>query len=573
MLTLWAYLRYVRQPSWRRYLVVVLAFILGLMSKPMLVTLPFVLLLLDYWPLRRFELSTLNFQPSTILRLIREKIPLLALSAVFCGITMFTQEEARSSNMPPLLCLMNTAVSYFIYLEQLFWPANLAVHYPYPKHGLPPGEVITAVLVLTAISVAAWIARRKYPCLLVGWLWYVGMLVPVIGLVQVGAQAHADRYTYLPQIGLCLALTWLLAGVSTGWRNGRIVLGVLGAGILTALIFRAHAQTAYWQNSETVWFHALDCTADNDVAHNNVGEIFQQRGRLDEAISHFKKAVEIARNNAEAENNLGYWLFQTGQTNGAVAYLQQALAIRPGFAEARNNLGVILLQSGQVDEAIVELQKTVALQPDFAEAHNNLGNACFQNQQLDEAVVQYQAAIAIQPDYAEAHCNLSFALLQKRQVDAAIMQAQAALKLRPDYAKAHKNLGIALVQKGQLDEGIAHLQRALAIQPDFAEAQSDLTHIAWIMATAPDATFRNGTKAVELAQQTDQLAGGKNPVMAATLAAALAEAGRFPEAIANAQRALQLASSQTNAALAATLERQLKLYKAGSPFHEPRKAP
>ena len=369
MLTLWAYLRYVHKSSWPRYLVVLLVFALGLMSKPMLVTLPLVLLLLDYWPLRRFELVRFLIPR----RLICEKVPLLGLAVFFCVITWFTQAEARSSNLSQSLSLnlMNAMASYVVYLGQMLWPTNLTLHYPYPKHGLPADEIIAAVLVLAVISVAAWITRRKHPCLLVGWLWYVGMLVPVIGLVQVGDQAHADRYTYLPQIGLYLMMVWLIADLSTRPRHRHLILAGLSVIVLSALMACARAQTSFWKNSETLWLHALACNANNDVAHNGLGLVFQQRGQVDAAIPQFQKAVSIAPGNAEAENNLGYALFLTGQTNEAVAYLQRALAIKPDFAEAENNLGSILFQTGQTNEAVAHLQQALAIRPDFAEAENN----------------------------------------------------------------------------------------------------------------------------------------------------------------------------------------------------------
>ncbi len=225
-----------------------------------------------------------------------------------------------------------------------------------------------------------------------------------------------------------------------------------------------------------------------------------------------------------------------------------------------------LIQIGRADEAVVEFQKAVAINPDFADAHNNLGRYFLQKGRLDEAIIEYQTAIKIRPDHADTHNDLSYALIQKREVDAAIVQAREALQIQPGFAQAHGNLGLALVQKGQVDEGIVELQKALAIQPSLVEAQNDLAQVAWIMATAPNPSARNGIKAVELSWQTDRLSGGKNPMMAATLAAAYAEAGQFPEAITTARRAVELAGSQTNAAMSADFQAQLKLYQAGSPF-------
>jgi tetratricopeptide (TPR) repeat protein len=252
----------------------------------------------------------------------------------------------------------------------------------------------------------------------------------------------------------------------------------------------------------------------------------------------------------------------------AVVQFQKALAIKPGYAEAHNNLGNALVQKGQTDEAILHYQQALALRPDYADAHFNLGNALLQTGRVDEVILHYQKALALQPNHARAENNLGNALLQKGRVDEAVVHYQKALALQPGYAEARNNLGNALLQTGRVEEAVVQFQQALALQPGLAAAQNNLARIAWMMAASPDAAVRNGTKAVELARQTDQLSGGKNPMMAGTLAAAYAEAGKFDEAIAAAQRALQLANGQKSDALAATLEAQLKLYQAGSPFRD-----
>jgi tetratricopeptide (TPR) repeat protein len=313
---------------------------------------------------------------------------------------------------------------------------------------------------------------------------------------------------------------------------------------------------------------ALANEFDNAEAHNSFGSALLQKGRLDEAIIQFQKALAIKPGHAEAHDNLGNALFQKGQTDEAVAQYQMAIGIDPDFADPHDNLGSALFKIGQTDEAIAQYQMAIAIKPGFAEAHYNLGNALLPKGRVDEAAVQFQKALSIKPDYADAHYNLGNYLLQKGRVDEAILHFQEALAIQPDFIYARNNLGAALLQKGRLDEAIVQFQKALALQPGLVEAQGDLASIAWMMATSPDAAVRNGTKAVELARQTDQLSGGKNPVMAATLAAAYAEAGRFPDAIATAQHALQLANGQTNATLVATLEAQLKLYQAGSPLRK-----
>jgi tetratricopeptide (TPR) repeat protein len=403
MLTIGAYVRYARRPwSWGRYGLVLLLFALGLMCKPMLVTLPVVLLLLDYWPLRRVESAG---------RLVLEKLPLLALSAASCVATLLAQNEAIQStgsfSLP--VRFVTALLACKIYLVQMVYPAGLAVFYPFPHKGLPVWEAALAGTLLAIISAAAFWHRRKQPWLLIGWAWYLVMLFPVVGVIQVGGQAHADRYTYLPQIGIFVAMTWLVAG----WRVSRVALGGLMAGILALFMVCAWQQTAYWQNSETLWTWTLACTTDNDIAQNNLGLVLMQTGRLDAAIACFQQAFQIRPNFAEARNNLGYALLQMGKVDAAIACFQQALQIKPDFAEAHDNLGNALLRMGKVDEAIAHGQRGLQIKPDDAEACVNLGNALFRKGRVDDAIAQYQKALQIKPGLAMARKNLDAVLRQK----------------------------------------------------------------------------------------------------------------------------------------------------------------
>ena len=572
MLTLGAYVHYVRRPpSLPRYLMVLLLFALGLMSKPMLVTLPFVLLLLDYWPLKRFSNDESvhglkNF--SVPVQLVLEKIPLLMLSLAACIVTVLVQgHKIQAFNpLPFSMRAGNALVSCITYLWQMFYPANLAVLYPYPFNGLPVWKIIVAAVVLVAISLGAFLGRRKHAYLLVGWLWYLGMLVPVIGLIQVGDQALADRYTYLPQIGLYLILAWLAVELFIGWRNNPLILSSLAFVSIITLVFFARAQASYWTDSETLWNRALACTSDNALACYGLGDAQLQKGQVDEAIIQFQKALAIDSNYAPACNNLGFALAQKGQMDEAIIEYQKALAIDPNYAEACNNLGNALVQKGQMDEAIAEYQKALSINPNDADSYGGLGNALFEKGAVDEAITEYQKALSINPNYAEVCFDLGDALAQKGRVDEAITQFQKVLAINPNDAQTCNNLGNCLLQKGQVDDAVIEYQKALAIQPGFVEAQNALTHIAWGLATSPDSSHRNGTEAIELAQETDRLTGGGDPGTAATLAAAYAEAGKFAEAITNVQRALQLASNQNNPAMIAALQAQLKCYQAGSPF-------
>jgi tetratricopeptide (TPR) repeat protein len=465
MLTLLAYVHYARAPSTWRYLIVAFVFALGLMSKPMLVTLPFVLLLLDYWPLRRIrdQRSRVGRQ---LLSLLVEKIPLIALSAVSSVITFLAQRGALggTEQLPMLARINNALVSYVVYVRQMFWPANLAVFYPHPENRLPPWEISLALAVLIGITIAAVILRKKAPYFIMGWFWYIGMLVPVIGLVQVGWQGHADRYTYLPQIGLYIAGTWAVADLTALWPRRRILLGAAALLLIGALSWSSSVQTSYWRDSETLFTHALAVTRNNDVAENNLGIVFLQRGQLDEAISR----------------------------------LQAAIDLRPENGPAHNNLAKALLQKGRLAEAMVHYRKFFEIEPENVEARNILGTALIQQGRIREAIEQWQDALAIEPENGNAASNL-----------------------------------------------------------------------AWVFATCPDDSIRDGRRAVELAEKALRISGGKIPMIFRVLAAAYAEDGRFSQAIETAQRGADLATSQGNSGLAAELQSNIALYQAGTPLRDP----
>jgi protein O-mannosyl-transferase len=405
MLTLWGYVCYARQPSRGRYLMVALCYGLGLLCKNTLVTLPFVLLLLDWWPLGRME-------PGKFSGLVKEKTPLFLLSIGSCVMTLLVPEKVLEANRVPFLeRIGNAVVSYDIYLRQMIFPVELAVPYPNAPGGVPFWEVALAFAVLAAISVGVWACRKKSPYLLVGWLWYIGMLVPAIGLVQISYYAHADRYTYLPQIGMYLAVTWLVAE----WRVNRAALGSLMAGVLAVLMLCAWKQTAYWQDSETLWNHTLACTTNNEMAHYNLGNALYHQGRVDEAIPQYRETLQINPGNANACYNLGRALFQKGKVDEAITQYQKTLQIQPDFAVAHNNLGIALFQKGREEEAISHFQKALQIEPDYAEAHNNLGNVFWHKGRLDEAITQYQEALQFDPDFAAARSSLGNVLRQKNQ--------------------------------------------------------------------------------------------------------------------------------------------------------------
>jgi tetratricopeptide (TPR) repeat protein len=564
MLTLWVYAQYVRRPSRGRYVGMTLLYGLGLLSKNTLVTLPFVLLLLDYWPLKR--IADGGSPVSDLKPLLLEKIPLFLLSIGSCVVTALVPEKITDGYQLPIwLRVGNALVAYVTYLRQMMFPAGLANPYPYPPDGVPFWQAALAFVLLVAISAGVFVGRNQRPFLLMGWLWYLGVMVPMIGIVQISYYAHADRYTYLPEIGLAIAGTWAVAEWSAGWKFRRAVSGGLMAVIIAALMVCAAIQTSFWKSSEPLWNHTLAVTSNNSFAHNNLAVALLQKGDVDGAIVHLREAVAIWPDYAQAQNNLGNALLQKGRLDEAIARYQKALAIQPDNIEVQNNLGIAFFQKGLVDEAVAQYQKALAIEPDFAEAHNNLGNALYQKGRVDDAIVQFQKALAGKPDIADAHNNLGAALLQKGRVDEAIAQCQKALALQPGHAAARVNLGAALMQAGRMAEALGEYWKVLETQPENVDA---LNNLAWALATGPQATLRDGVSAVALAQKAVRLSDGGNPRMLRTLAAAEAEAGRFVGAAETARQALQLAAVQKNDPLAATLQKELELYQMNTPMRE-----
>ncbi len=407
MLTLWCYARYAEAPSWKRYGLVALCFVAGLMAKPMLVTLPFVLLLLDYWPLRR-----LPAVPSR--KLVAEKIPLLVLATASALLALWAQAQMNTfvtvSKLPLTGRLTNAAVSFVVYLGQLFFPHQLAACYPHPFAGRPALTIAGAVAAIALITVTALLARRRFAYLPVGWFWYLGMLVPVIGLIQVGEQAHADRYTYLPQIGLYLALAWGLADVARRWPQTR---PMLTAGAIVGLLvlgFCAWRQTSYWRNAEVLWQRTLAGTPPNWAVETFLGDYLSDRGRVDEAIVHYQRARELSPDTAAVRFNLGYALYHKSALPEAQQELEAALRLNPELTDARVGLGVVLYAQGKIEPAVQQYQQALSRNPTNSAALSNLGVALEGLGRMEEAISLYRRALEIQPARADIQRNLDRAL-------------------------------------------------------------------------------------------------------------------------------------------------------------------
>ena len=433
------------------YLLSLFLFVCGLMSKPMIVTLPLVLLLLDYWPLGRFRASTGNPQTASILRLLVEKLPFLAFAVLTSLITLQSGRRfgalPSATEVPIPARLANATLSYVGYLVQAFWPSDLVVYYPLPATFSAWG-VVGAATLLIGISVTAFCLVRRWPFVLVGWLWYLATLLPVIGLIQLANYSHADRYTYVPLIGVFVGLTWSVGEVLRYWRGRELgyFAGAAGAVMLLCLVC-ARRQVGYWRNSETLLRHALKVSEDNWFAHNKLGTAFYQQGRISEAISQFQEAIRLKLDYANAYNNLGAAFAKKSQTDEAIRQFQEAIRLEPDHPLAHYNLGNALLLKGQTDEAITQYQEAIRLNPNHAEAHYNLGTALGSKGQTDEAITHYQEATRLNPGNADAHYNLGLALASKGQTDEAIRRFEATLKVKPDYAAARQYLDAVFAAK------------------------------------------------------------------------------------------------------------------------------
>lgn len=470
-LSLLTYAHYVRRPeSLRRYGAVLFVFACGLLSKPSLITTPLVLLLLDYWPLRRFsranDPSSGRMRIGQLRPLLGEKIPFAALSAVAAVVALFAQGNAVMSTdkYPVWSRIGNALVSYVVYIEQTLWPICLAPFYPDPVSKLRLSQIVFAFAFLAAVSFAVFALRKRYPAFLTGWCWYLLMLLPMIGIVQVGQHAHADRFMYLPQIGLCFVVTSAASEFlrrQPALRNYFASIALMG---LIALAALANRQTSYWQDSFALWNHTLRCTADNYLAHNNLGVALWQKGNVEGAMDHY----------------------------------ESALAIRPDYAAAHCNLAKALRATGQIDDAIFHYRKALEADPNVAEVHNDLGNAFRAIGDLEDAIRQYRKAIELKP------ANFFFQ-----------------------------------------------------------------TNLAFVLATSPSSSLRNGPEAVSLAERANRASHASDPLILGTLAAAYAECGRFVDAVQIQEKALQAANVRGQNKLAEALQSDLQLYRTNAPLRLP----
>jgi tetratricopeptide (TPR) repeat protein len=490
------------------YAFAILFFVLGLLAKPMLVTLPFVMLLLDFWPLERFQLflKTINrsdtqnaTRRTQCTSLLLEKAPFFALTIASSIITFLAQrgEAVMSFEQRPLgIRLANATVAYLEYLGKTVWPANLAVIYPLP-HEIPSWQVIAAVSLLVGITMLAWSARQSAPYLLVGWLWFLGTLIPVIGIVQVGGQALADRYTYVPLIGIFLAIAWGAADLAVRFRVQTVLTAAIAAVVLIACTAATERQLTFWENSEKLFRHTLQITKGNAIAHVNLGVALEKQKLREDALGEYRKALELAPGLFQAHNNLANLLADLGDPENAVREYEEALRLNPSAATAHVNLGELLSDMGKFDAAMGEYTKAEQLAPD---------------------------------DY------------------------------RPQY-----QMGKTLLRHGEGAEAVKRFRAALQMNPNDFEI---LTWLARALAADRNPAVRNGTEAVSLAERANDVSGGRQPFVLDALAMAYAEAGRFQDAQKAVQDAIDIAAASGSTNMVPKLQDRLRLYQSNVPYRD-----
>lgn len=465
------------------YWLALIFFALSLMSKSMLVTLPCVLLLLDFWPLGRFTLADLRF---TVLKpLLLEKIPFFVLAVAVCPITYLAQRAGGYVTpldaIPLVDRLSNVPLAYARYLLQLIWPVDLVAFYPFPKV-ISPVLLAAVILLLLAISVAVWLGRKRAPYWLVGWLWFLGTLVPVIGLVAFGGQAMANRFTYFTAIGLFLALALGFRDLAAKFRLPTPVIAGTAGVVLAACLGLTHKQLSYWHDDEALFSHVFDCTKDNrwvqyldlGILQNRLGYVLETKGRHDEAIAHYRTAIALRPGYYVAHYNLGVALNEQGNYDEAFQQFQTVLSLHPDDIHAIYAMGIILITKGQLDDAMALFQKIIKLNPDFAGAYYQTGVALGKKGLLDDAMAQYQEALKVDPNFVDAHNSLGVALARKGNLDQAIDHFQSALKSEPNNVGALYNLGLACSGQGRLDDAIGLFQKVISLKPDNADAHNNL---------------------------------------------------------------------------------------------------
>jgi tetratricopeptide (TPR) repeat protein len=577
MLTTAAYIGYARRGGVLRYLLVIMCFGLGLMAKPMIVTLPLVFLLLDIWPLARVpNLLSENIlsavapsRPAPIGRLIVEKIPLLLLVAVSCLVTYKVQSSSGAVDALDVTWterIANGLISYVNYIVKIIWPINLAALYPFPEQGYPLWKPAAAFLLLSGWTV--WTVRRvrKWPWLFVGWFWYLVTLIPVIGLVQIGNHAMADRYSYLPCVGILLMLVWTVFQCSARWKIPRIVYAVLCAGVIPALIMTTRIQAAYWKNSLTLNEHTLAVTENNYVVYNNMGAALLVEKRYDESLDYLRKALEIRPDYYLANTNMALTLKDLGQYDQAQVYANAAIKKEPYWGLAYFIRGRTLVAMGRDDDALAAYKQAAKLDSEDFRFFYDAGLLLAKKGAFQEAIHYFKETIRCYPAWGDAWRDMGLAQQRLGLIEDALASYRMALKLiSRDYVTCYRT-AVCFEQIGHPRDAIYFYRQAITFKPDFSQA---IDKLAWLLATSPVAEVRNPSEAVLLAQKANQIAEYKNYWLLDTLAAAYAAGGRFKEAVETLQKAIKLAQTTNDAAAVEVFTTRLQLYQENLPYLEP----
>jgi protein O-mannosyl-transferase len=478
------YVFYAEKPSVKRYIPVFIAFLLGLLAKPMILTLPFTLLLLDYWPLKRMQFGKSvsagksRFKIAALPRLLWEKMPLFLLLPIFTYLTFYAQKEAKaviSADYFPLsLRLGNALVSYCAYLGKMLLPTGLAAYYPLHVKEISTFTAGSSAFLLLTFSLAVlWFFKsRKY--LAFGWLWYLGTLVPVIGVIQIGSQSMADRYTYVPLVGIFIAVVWGLAELARNSATVRKSLSALAFAAIIIFAFLTHKQAGYWNNSVSLFERTLALTSGNWFIHNNLGAILSQQGKKDEAEFHFREALRANPSYSMAHMNLGIGLNEKGETDSAIEHFNEALRLDPKSVKILNNLGLALAKQNRFPEAVERFKEAVSIDQDFLDSRNNLAFALLLDGQQDAAIEQYREAARLNPDYADGMNNLGLALKRTGRIQEAIECFKNSVARRPDFFETRINFAETLLQAGDAEPAIEQYRQALMIKPRNDEALNNL---------------------------------------------------------------------------------------------------
>jgi tetratricopeptide (TPR) repeat protein len=573
MLTIAAYIRYTKHPCLIRYLPVFLAFSMGLMAKPMVVTLPFVLLLLDYWPLGRLQLQQQNDRENlpqsttvscsrTVFHLVIEKIPLFILAAASSIVTFLVQRSAgamiRGENYSLNTRISNAFVSYLGYIIKMVYPSRLAVLYPHPGDNLPVWQPVVSFLIIAMVSVGVIYTARRYRYLTVGWFWYLGTLVPVIGLIQIGSQAMADRYTYLPSIGIFIIVAWSVAELTTKCSFRNLALGVTAGIVLVSLSICTLIQLCYWRNTLTLYEHTLKVTENNYIIHNNYGCSLDENGKLDQAIKNFNEALRIKPNYVAALINLGVAMKKKGKITEAIEKWERVLELNPYNPSAHSNLGLVMAQQGKYNEAIKHFNDALQAKPNFPGVHYILGIIYDKMGNYDMAIQNYNNVIRLEPSNLDARFNLALTCTKMGRYDSAIQNYNDILQINPNHAGAINNLGMILKEQGKISEAVKKWERVLQIEPDNLRVHFNIG-LAMAEQGKYDLAIKHYIEALRIEPDW--------PELLEALADSYAAAGDFSKAIETAEKALALCQSSEQNKLKKDIENRLALYKAGKPYN------